>query len=97
MSVKNLTKSRRKFDDSFKEDIVKMVASGRLVLEVAQALGLSASLIHRWIRKSGSSMSTAAPGTSLQRSQTGPTAELERLKAELRRTETERDILKKLP
>ena len=98
MSVKNSTKSRRKFDDSFKQDVLKMGASGRPVLDIAQALGISASLIHRWNRVSRSasanSVSSNYPSTTQQ---TSLSAENERLKAELRRTEQERDILKKLP
>ena len=95
MSVDKSSKTRRKFDASFKEDVLKMVASGRPVSDVVQVLGLSASLIHRWNRNSRSSFSASS---STGNSYSNPeAAELERLKAELRRTEMERDILKKLP
>ncbi len=96
MTVKNSTKTRRKYDTAFKEDVLKMVASGRPVMEAAQALGISASLIHRWNRSArpGMNGSNAQKDTSIPL-QGNLLAENERLKTELRRTEQERDILKK--
>lgn len=67
-----------------------MVASGRSVSEIAKALGISASLIHRW-NKVPQELSSLNP----TQSQSNSSLEIERLKAELRRTEQERDILKK--
>ncbi|MEJ7736984.1 MAG: transposase [Chitinophagaceae bacterium] len=96
MSVKKVTRTHRKYDLSFKEDVIKMISSGRPVSEISQALGVSASLLHRWY-KSAQSVSTI-PGKITgvsSTSQNGLFGENERLKAELRRTEQERDILKK--
>lgn len=94
MSVNNQPKTRRKYDAAFKEDVLKMVASGRPVSELSEALGIAASQIHRWSRIAKSVMgnpnNSNAPAT-----QHNLLAENERLKAELRRTEQERDILKK--
>ncbi len=73
-----------------------MISSGRPISEVSQALGVSASLLHRWYKSaqyvSGTPYKNAAGSTTFQNSSFG---EIERLKAELRRTEQERDILKK--
>jgi transposase len=74
-----------------------MVASGRPVSELAQALGVSASQIHRWIHKSSavSDPSATSDSSHLPSAPRNTAGELERLKADLRRTEMERDILKK--
>lgn len=96
MSNKKVSKSRRKYDVTFKEDVIKMVASGRPVVDVSQALGVSASLIHRWYKSVQES--SVLPGKGKGSFPALPTAsfnEIERLKVELRRTEQERDILKK--
>ena len=66
-----------------------MISSGRSVTDVAEALGIGTPIIYRWI-------SLSRQGESSDGKLSNPyTAEYERLKAELRRTEQERDILKK--
>jgi len=86
-------KTRRKYDTSFKDDVIKMALAGRPISEISNSLGVSASLIHRWCK--------TIPGT--KKKNEGSTSSLdinslqqiEQLKADLRRTEQERDILKK--
>lgn len=96
MFVKKVTTTRRKYDLSFKEDVIKMISSGRPISEVSQALGVSASLLHRWYKSAHAvSVTPAKNGSVSSTSQNSLFAENERLKAELRRTEQERDILKK--
>ena len=89
MTDKNNKKSRRKYDATFKEDVLKMIASGRSVTEVAEALGIGSHLIYRWISLAKKGDADAGiPGNPF-------IAENERLKAELHRAQQERDILKK--
>ena len=94
----NLSKKRtnRKYDASFKEDVIKMIAAGRPVSEVSQVLGVSGSLLRRWYKASqvtlADSQQRVTHSSALQRNAAD---EIERLKTELRRTEQERDILKK--
>ena len=96
MSNKKVSKSRRKYDVTFKEDVIKMVASGRPVVEVSQALGVSASLIHRWCKSVQEAYVLPGRGKGSFPAVPNPLFnENERLKADLRRTEQERDILKK--
>lgn len=96
MSVKKVTTTRRKYDLSFKEDVIKMISSGRPISEISQALGVSASLLHRWYKSTHSVSTTPSKSGAISSiSQNSLLAENERLKAELRRTEQERDILKK--
>jgi len=92
MTVKPGQKARRKYDASFKEDVLKMVASGRPVGEIAQALGIGENLIYRW--KNGLKKGTGTAKNDGVQDQ-NLFLENERLRAELRRTEQERDILKK--
>jgi transposase len=73
---------RRKYDDEFKRNAVKMVDSGQSVRSVAAALGVSESLLHAWRR-------------SARREQSSSDREVLQLRARLRQVEMERDILKK--
>lgn len=94
----NLSKKRtnRKYDSSFKEDVIKMIAAGRPVSELSTALGVSGSLLRRWYKASQStSTDSHKKGTQSSTLQHNSLEEIERLKTELRRTEQERDILKK--
>ncbi len=96
MSAKKSTLTRRKYDASFKEDVLTMISSGRSISDVSQALGVSASLIHRWNKSANAVSATSAKNTgALSVSHNNSIVEIERLKSELRRTEQERDILKK--
>jgi transposase len=93
MTGKSSKKTRRKYDDSFKEDVLKMVMSGRPVSEIATALGISENLVYNWKKNAQKAAETGKEGAG------GYDAELakenERLRAELKRAEQERDILKK--
>ena len=74
----------------FKAEAVKQVVDkGHTVVDVAVRLGLSEGLLYTWVRKSQAADGT--PTGDMRALQ----AELVKLKAELRRTTEERDILKK--
>ena len=95
MTGKNTKKTRRKYDGAFKEEVLKMVASGRPVSEIAQALGIGDNLIYRWKNATRGGMGKMDARLNDANQQPDAFVEIERLKAELRRTEQERDILKK--
>lgn len=95
MTVKNTKKTRRKYDTTFKEDVLKMVASGRPVPEIAQALGIGDTLIYRWKNAPKSGSVKANIYGSDAGTHQDAFIEIERLRADLRRAEQERDILKK--
>src|SRR5215468_10916282 len=44
------TPRRRKYDEEFKRQAVAMVRNGQPVRTVAQALGISENVLHRWRR-----------------------------------------------
>ncbi|MBC7446661.1 MAG: transposase [Hymenobacteraceae bacterium] len=75
--------SRRKYTAGFKAECVRQVTAGARQADVARAHGVSPTLLARWQR-----LALTVPDRA-------ETAEIARLRAELRRVEQERDILKK--
>jgi transposase len=73
---------KRKYDEEFKQQALAMVRNGQSPRSVAEALGTSDNLIHRWKRASR----TELPATE---------QEVEQLRRQLKQVEMERDILKK--
>jgi transposase len=92
-------KKRRYFPDEFKRQAAGRVeTSGLSIMDVAAELGVHETQLRRWIRQFGKSGTGPArrPNTQAQ----GPSpadlaAENARLKRELQKAQTERDILKK--
>ncbi len=73
---------RRKYDEDFKQNAVKMIEHGQSVRSVAQALGVSENLLHKWKQTRNANRSDLA-------------VENAELRARLGQVEQERDILKK--
>ena len=82
------SKKRRKYDSSFKTEVLRMVDSGQSVPYTAQALGISENLIYSWKSKNkmGKEKSTGQSELSIENQQ---------LRNQIRQLEAERDILKK--
>jgi len=81
---------RTKYALGFKDEAVKQVIDrGHPVVDVAKPLGISESVLYTWVSKF--KKADAPLATDLKAMQ----AEVAKLKAELRRTAEERDILKK--
>ena len=76
------TTRRRKYDEEFKQQALTMVRNGQSARSVAEALGISESLLHRWKRLDRNLPPTAGD-------------EVEQLRRQLKQVEMERDILKK--
>jgi len=77
---------RRRFTEEFKVEAVKQVTErGYSVADVSERLGVSTKSLYLWLRKT--------KGTDGHKD--GRQVEIARLKAELKRVEEERDILKK--
>jgi transposase len=87
---------RRKYDASFREEVLRMISSGRPVREVAQSLGIGENLIYKWRSRSTTTSSqqpaTVGKGNSPFIPKPEEGQELLRRIGDL---ETERDILKK--
>ncbi len=82
MNTKTNDQPRRKYDDEFKHQAVRMIANGQAARSVAQSLGISENLLHKWKQSARSHQSPDA-------------REVSELRARLRQVEQERDILKK--
>jgi transposase len=82
MKSQKATSVRRKYDDEFKLQALKLVESGQSVRSVAQYLGISEDLPHQWKKSRHSNRSTLEQENA-------------HLKAKLKQVEIERDILKK--
>jgi transposase len=73
-------KTRRKYDEMFKQQAMQMLRLGQSVPTVAEALGIGEGVLYKWKQ-------AQRPAAADQ--------ELEQLRARLKQVETERDILKK--
>jgi transposase len=82
MKSQKATPVRRKYDDEFKLQALKMIEQGQSVRSVAQNLGVSENLLHQWKKTRLANRSALEEENS-------------RLQAKLKQVETERDILKK--
>jgi len=82
--------TRRSYTDEFKTDAVRLVEQeGYGLSEAARRLGVNRSCLARW-RREGYGGSNSSPAAAKADEQ-----ELRRLRDEVRKLRTERDILKK--
>lgn len=84
--VGQAVKSRRKYDEDFKREALKMLDSGRSAQEVSSALGISEQLLYNW--RNRRKHHADAEVVALRE-------ELEGMRKRLREVEQERDVLKK--
>ena len=97
MEPKKTVKKRRKYDADFKAEVLKMLASGQSAARISEKPGMGENLVYRWKKeaigqKQDKDTSLSAYPPYLQ----PPLLEqIESLKKELEKAETERDILKK--
>lgn len=87
MEGKTVFNKRRKYDAGFKSEALKMLNSGQSVAGVARTLGIGENLLYNW--KTESKQLQTPDNQSLE-------SEIEQLRKQLRQTEQERDILKKV-
>jgi transposase len=93
MDVKKTKKSHAHYEPDFKEEILRMLNSGKNVDEISKTFGISRNVLYTW--KSKSQMKTK---TKTSEEQTTYSLKLisenELLKKENARLQSERDILK---
>ncbi len=83
--------SSQRYTPEFKDEAVRQVLErGYPVNEVAERLGVSAHSLHKWV-KAAKPDNTERQASELLAAK----SEILKLRAQLRRTEEERDILKK--
>jgi len=79
--------SRRHYDDDFKREAVQMLYDGHSAQSIADRLGISGTnLLYKW--KKEQLRNAGEIGSTLE-------ARVKELESELRRTQRERDVLKK--
>lgn len=83
--------SAQRFTPEFKQEAVRQVTErGYSVAEVAARVGVSTHSLYKWVKAVSPDKSEKQAGELLEAK-----SEVLRLRAQLRRTEEERDILKK--
>lgn len=89
-----MSKKRRKFTDEFKAEVIGLIQSGKSIASTARDLGLSESVVHRWIQqaKVADAPVIVTPAGALSANER---EELARLRKENSRLKMEREILKK--
>ena len=88
-----MPRKRSTYTPEFKLQAVKMILEQKLaVAEVARRLGVSQNLLHTWKKAVLADGTKAFPGSGHL---TPQEEEIRKLKAEVKRLEAERDILKK--
>lgn len=82
---------RKKYSEEFKKDAVRLVRNRgtRTIAEVANELGVSESMLHRWQQAYGAQVD----GSAIQADQ--GREDVERLRRRLRELEMENTLLKK--
>jgi transposase len=90
MDPKKPKENRRRYDADFKNEVLKMVESGRPVPEIAQSLGIGSNLIYYWVKR-------AKKGNAAQKAKPELVFDEEKLALQKRvkELEMEREILKK--
>lgn len=83
--------SQRRYSPEFKDEAIKQVTErGHSVQEVADRLGVSSHSLYQWVKSVRPSKEEARSDELLEAKR-----EILKLRAELRRVQEERDILKK--
>lgn len=86
-----MARQRRSFSEEFKREAVRLVdQSGSSKADIARDLGVSGSLLARWHREEEAGKSPAVKASDAVSAE-----EYERMRRELAKVKTERDILKK--
>ncbi|WP_353717286.1 transposase [Dyadobacter sp. 676] len=87
-------KTRRSYDLDFKQEVTRMLTSGRSAKEISESFGIAENLLYRWKRMA--TMKTKTKDGQKEDSAAGKlSAENARLRAENERLKTDREILKK--
>jgi len=85
---KKIPDKRRKYDDAFKAEALRLASESRSTQAAAQQLGISPKLLYRWQQ----AQLVAEVGSA----EVARDPEVRQLRAQLKRAEQELDILKKL-
>lgn len=85
-----MSNTRKRYDEAFKQNAVRLVESGQSAAAVARDLGLHVETLYQWVKRYRQTPAKSSVGHSSTRS-----SELEALRKENELLKMERDILKK--
>jgi transposase len=92
MNPKNHLKKRRKYDEDFKAEVLKMIENGQAIRTVSQSLGIGENLIYRWKNKQANKVKATVKGEKSDFS-LKLLEENETLKEKVKQLEIEREIV----
>ena len=88
-----MKKNRKKYDTAFKLEAIRLIIEeGRKISEVERNLDISRGTLARWVRETKADPAEVFPGKGRLKAKD---EEIRRLSLELKRTQEERDIIKK--
>jgi len=88
-----MKQNRKKYDSAFKLEAIRLATNeGRNISEVERNLDISKGTLARWVRESKADPVDVFPGKGHLKAKD---EEIRKLRLELKRTQEERDILKK--
>lgn len=90
MKAEKTVKRRRKYDQDFKQEVLKMVENGRDVTDIARSLGIGTSLIYRWRNSANRDMTGSGKASGLVIDE-----EKIAMRKRIKDLEMDREILKK--
>ena len=93
MEVKKTKKSHAHYEPDFKEEILRMLNTGKNVDEISKTFGIGRNVLYTWKSKSQMKTKTSEEQTTYS---LRLISENELLKKENARLQSERDILKKV-
>ena len=94
MKDQKTLKTRRSFDAEFKQEVIRMLVSGRSAREISEAFGIAENVLYRW-RRMATKKTKSNSGESDKDKAAMLVAEVAKLRAENERLKTDREILKK--
>jgi transposase len=87
-------KTRRSYDAEFKQEMTRMLTSGRSAKEISEAFGIAENVLYRW-RRMATKKTKSNNGDKGSDRAAKLAVEVAKLRAENERLKTDREILKK--
>ena len=94
MKDKKTVKIRRSYDSDFKQEVIRMLASGRSAKDISEAFGIAENLLYRW-KRMATKKTKSNTGENSNDKSAKLAAEVVKLRAENERLKSDREILKK--
>lgn len=94
MKDKKNVRTRRSYEADFKEEVARMLTTGKSAREISETFGIAENLVYRWKRLATMKTKSSNGGSSNDKT-AKLAAEIAKLRAENERLKTDREILKK--